>query len=245
MTIDVVDTGIGIPADRLEAVFEPFTQAESSTTRRFGGTGLGLTISRRFARGLGGDIVARSEIGKGSVFAVTLDPGPLDGVRMLSPEEATARAAEAADGYRCSLGVPARQGSGGGRWRGQSRAGPIGAGGGGAAASRMQKTVKLAMDMALEERFDVILMDMQMPVMDGFTATRALRQRGLKIPIIALTANAMKGFEQEVLEAGCTGYLTKPVDIDGLLQTLADLLGGRRATRGAAEEERRRCRYRP
>ena len=78
LTIDVVDTGIGIPADRLEAVFEPFTQAESSTTRRFGGTGLGLTISRRFARGLGGDIVAHSEIGKGSVFAVTLDPGPLD-----------------------------------------------------------------------------------------------------------------------------------------------------------------------
>ena len=77
--IDVVDTGIGIPADRLEAVFEPFTQAEGSTTRRFGGTGLGLTISRQFARGLGGDIVAHSEMGKGSVFSVTLDPGPLAG----------------------------------------------------------------------------------------------------------------------------------------------------------------------
>ena len=92
------------------------------------------------------------------------------------------------------------------------------------------------MEMALKERFDVILMDMQMPVMDGFTATRALRQGGSKVPIIALTANAMKGFEQEVLAAGCTGYLTKPVDIDGLLQTLGDLLGGRRTTRGALKK---------
>ena len=88
--IDVVDTGIGIPSDRLEAVFEPFTQAEGSTTRRFGGTGLGLTISRQFARGLGGDIAAHGEMGKGSVFSVTLDPGPLEGVRMLAPEEAKA-----------------------------------------------------------------------------------------------------------------------------------------------------------
>jgi DNA-binding response OmpR family regulator len=80
-------------------------------------------------------------------------------------------------------------------------------------------------------------MDMQMPVMDGFAATRLLRQRGVKIPIIALTANAMKGFEQEVLDAGCSGYLTKPVDIDGLVQTLAALLGGRRTQRAAPAME--------
>src|SRR5207344_3367971 len=91
--IDVVDTGIGIPADRLEAVFEPFTQAEGSTTRRFGGTGLGLTISRQFARGLGGNIVARSDLGKGSVFSLTVDPGSLAGVSMLSAQEALASAA--------------------------------------------------------------------------------------------------------------------------------------------------------
>lgn len=68
-----------------------------------------------------------------------------------------------------------------------------------------------------------------MPVMDGQTATRHLRQRGMQTPIIALTAHAMQGFEQEIMAAGCTGYLTKPIDIDGLLQTLADLLGGQRA----------------
>src|SRR4029077_320411 len=96
---------------------------------------------------------------------------------------------------------------------------------------------RVGADMALQESYDVILMDMQMPVMDGFAATRLLRQRGVKIPIIALTANAMKGFEQEVMEAGCSGYLTKPVDIDGLVQTLAALLGGRRTQRAALEEE--------
>ena len=87
---------------------------------------------------------------------------------------------------------------------------------------------QVGVDMANRERFDVILMDMQMPVMDGFTATRTLRQQGMKLPIFALTANAMKGFEREVLDAGCTGYLTKPVDIDLLLQTLGELLGGRK-----------------
>jgi CheY-like chemotaxis protein/HPt (histidine-containing phosphotransfer) domain-containing protein len=96
---------------------------------------------------------------------------------------------------------------------------------------------RVGADMALQESYDVILMDMQMPVMDGFAATRLLRQRGVKVPIIALTANAMKGFEQEVLEAGCSGYLTKPVDIDGLVQTLAALLGGRRTQRTALKKE--------
>ena len=93
---------------------------------------------------------------------------------------------------------------------------------------------RIGLDRASAEHFDVILMDMQMPVMDGLTATRILRQRGIAAPIIALTANAMKGFEREVLKIGCSGYLTKPVDIEGLLQALADLLGGRRSARGSA-----------
>jgi PAS domain S-box-containing protein len=237
LEIDVVDSGIGIPADRLEAVFDPFTQAESSTTRRYGGTGLGLTISRQFARGLGGDIVARSEAGKGSVFAVTLDPGRLDGVHWLSPQEATTRAAESAveDGDTWQF-PPAR----------------VLVVDDGEANRELVRLVleevglsvtdaengQIGVDKATEERFDVILMDMQMPVMDGFTATRTLREHGIELPIIALTANAMKGFEQEVLDAGCTGYLTKPVDIDGLLQTLASLLGGRRVAGSALKNER-------
>jgi len=225
--IDVVDTGIGIPADRLEAVFEPFTQAEGSTTRRFGGTGLGLTISRKFARGLGGDIVAHSEMGKGSVFSITLDPGPLGGVRMLTPEEATAGATDAGPVAGTTWQFPPKR---------------VLVVDDGEANRELVRLVleevglsvagaengQVGVDMASRERFDVILMDMQMPVMDGFTATRTLRQQGMKLPIFALTANAMNGFEREVLDAGCTGYLTKPVDIDLLLQTLGELLGGRK-----------------
>jgi CheY-like chemotaxis protein len=87
---------------------------------------------------------------------------------------------------------------------------------------------QVAVDKAAVTPYGVILMDMSMPVMDGYTATRTLRQRGLKTPIFALTAHAMAGFEKEVLEAGCTGYVTKPIDIDLLLGALAEKLGGKR-----------------
>jgi len=87
---------------------------------------------------------------------------------------------------------------------------------------------QVAVDRCAHTRYDAILMDMSMPVMDGFTATRTLRERGLATPIFALTAHAMKGFEQEILAAGCTGYVTKPIDLDVLLGALADKLGGRR-----------------
>ena len=80
--------------------------------------------------------------------------------------------------------------------------------------------------MAQSGSYDLILMDMQMPVMDGFTATRTLREAGFETPIVALTANAMRGFEQEVIGVGCTAYLTKPVDIDALLATVASIIGG-------------------
>jgi CheY-like chemotaxis protein/HPt (histidine-containing phosphotransfer) domain-containing protein len=94
---------------------------------------------------------------------------------------------------------------------------------------------QVGVDRARSGRFDVILMDMQMPVMDGYTATSTLRQEGLETPIVALTANAMKGFERECLEAGCTAYLTKPVDLDALVEELARLLGGERKS-GAPDE---------
>ena len=225
--IDVVDTGIGIPPDRLEAIFDPFTQAEGSTTRRYGGTGLGLTISRRFARGLGGDIVALSEMGKGSVFRVTLDTGPLAGVRMLTPQEATAAPAQVELDSAATWSFPS------------ARVLVVDDGEANRELVRLvleerglsivgAENGQIAVDMATQQRFDLILMDMQMPVMDGFTASRTLRQRGLTTPIVALTANAIKGFEGEILEAGCTAYLTKPVDIDALMQTLGEILGGRR-----------------
>jgi CheY-like chemotaxis protein/HPt (histidine-containing phosphotransfer) domain-containing protein len=88
---------------------------------------------------------------------------------------------------------------------------------------------QVGVEKALGENFDIILMDVQMPVMDGFTATRQLRLRRLETPIIALTAHAMKGFHEEIMAVGFSGYLTKPIDIDALIKMLADLLGARRA----------------
>jgi PAS domain S-box-containing protein len=234
IAIDVIDTGIGIPAHRLESMFDPFTQADSSVTRRFGGTGLGLTISRRFARALGGDIIVTSEEGKGSTFTVTVDTGPLEGVRMLRNADLAAQvsADTAANETRWKF-PPARVlvVDDGAENRELVRLVLAEAG----LVVTEAENGQVGVDKARAEPFDVVLMDMQMPVMDGYTATRLLRADGMKIPIFALTANAMKGAEHDVLEAGCSGILVKPVNIDELLETLAVLLGGTRMERTQAE----------
>jgi PAS domain S-box-containing protein len=227
LLIDVQDTGVGIPADKLEAVFEPFTQAESSTTRRFGGTGLGLTISRRFARAMGGDITVSSVLGQGSTFHISIDPGPLDGIALLQPDALW----EESDQPQAVTSA---------RWRFPARRVLVVDDG-----NENRELVRLvleetglqvfeaengqiALDRVAQESFDLILMDMQMPVMDGATATRLMRERGITTPVLALTANAMKGFEKVITESGFSGFHTKPLNIDTLLEDLARRLGGQR-----------------
>jgi CheY-like chemotaxis protein len=223
--IDVQDSGIGIPADKLESVFEPFVQAESSTTRRFGGTGLGLTISRGFARAMGGDIVARSVYGQGTTFSVWLDAGDLADTTLLEPATLAATAPAAAQAQAV-------------RWRFPDAHVLVTDDGSenrqlvrvlleetGLRVSEAENG-QIALDRVAAEPFDLLLMDMQMPVMDGETATRRLRESGCSLPVIALTANAMKGFERELFAAGFSGFLTKPIDVDALLRELAGHLGG-------------------
>ena len=231
--IQVKDTGIGVPEAKIDTMFEPFTQADASITRRFGGTGLGLTISRNFARALGGDIVATSVLGQGSTFTLSFDAGrPADAV-MLAPQQVKADQADGPEHAAEKWEIPSSRVlvvddgpenrelvslvlAEHGLWVEEAENG------------------KVAVDKVQETAFDLILMDMQMPVMDGYEATRTLRARGVITPIVALTANAMKGYEAQVLEAGCTAYLTKPIDIDVLLAQVAALLGGTRAKAGAA-----------
>jgi signal transduction histidine kinase/DNA-binding NarL/FixJ family response regulator len=229
LAVDVIDNGIGIAEDKIAAIFEPFVQADSSTTRRYGGTGLGLNISRGLARLMGGDIVATSVPGEGSTFTATIDPGPLDGIRMLEPEDARAAMEEITDEHHVV-------------W--QFNPGRVLVVDDGAENRELVQLVleeaglavdqaengQVGFDMAEDSAYDVILMDMQMPVMNGYEATALLREAGVETPIYALTANAMEGFEEECLAAGCTGYLTKPVDIDLLLDTLSKLVGGKRKT---------------
>ncbi|HEV2970143.1 MAG TPA: response regulator [Pirellulales bacterium] len=223
LAVEVHDTGIGIPPDRLQRIFLPFEQADSSITRRFGGTGLGLPISRHIAAGLGGELTVESEYGRGSVFRVTLATGPLEGVRILDapPSEAfvttskhhrkpepiiaDARVLLVEDGetnrelIRVLLEEAGIQ-------------------------VDCAENGQLGLEAAGREPFDLILMDMQMPVMDGYTATRLLRERGCRLPIIALTAHAMRGDEEKCIAAGCSGYLTKPIHIDELLDAVARAL---------------------
>ena len=233
LRFDVVDSGIGMTAEQVAKLFQPFTQADSSTTRRFGGTGLGLTISKRFAQMLGGDITIQSEPGKGSTFRVTIATGPLDGVKMVGdPGEATLARPEVAqpvapmsDKLDCRI-LLAEDGPDNQRLISfvLSKAG---------AEVTIKENGQLAVDAALDavERgcpFDVILMDMQMPVLDGYAAVGVLRGKGYTGPIIALTAHAMEGDRRKCINAGCDDYATKPIDRAKLIETI------QRQTQGAA-----------
>jgi PAS domain S-box-containing protein len=223
--IDVSDSGIGIAPDKLEAIFEPFVQAEASTTRQYGGTGLGLAISRRFARALGGDIRASSVPGQGSTFHVTLDVGELSGPWLQPEALAEHQQAREADGDLRWVfdGQTVLVVDDGAENRELVRLVLEGAG------LRVVEAENgaVALQRVTTEVPEMVLMDVQMPVMDGYTATRRLREMGYTRPIMALTANAMKGFEKEIEGSGFTGFLTKPVDIDALLADLGQRLGGR------------------
>ncbi|SDD14013.1 PAS/PAC sensor hybrid histidine kinase [Sphingomonas sp. YR710] len=213
----VSDSGIGIAADKLARVFERFTQADSSTTRRFGGSGLGLTISKRLVELMGGRIWVTSAVDIGSTFAFAVpfeiwpeagrpvtapvgvdDGAPLPALRILMAEDSQ-------DNVTIALAYLEDQ--------------PY--------LIDVAETGLIACEMFKAGHYDLVLMDRQMPVMDGLTATRTLRAwekaNGLSpTPIIALTASALKGDRETCLAAGCTAYLTKPIKQDVLRQAIRD-----------------------
>ena len=225
LIVDITDTGIGIPSEKIESIFDPFTQADSSVTRRFGGTGLGLSISRKFAQLLGGDIRVSSQPGKGSLFRVILAAGDTTSIPFLQPEEMALTL------EKIGKQKPAR-------WRLNKARVLVVEDGVEVRELLRLLLVQAGIDVyeaenglegvkkAAAETYDVILMDVNMPVMDGFTAAGKMRQNGVKSSIIAMTANAMKGFEQECLAAGYSGYFAKPIDIDQFMKLMADLVGG-------------------
>ncbi len=219
---DVEDTGIGIPKDKQDEIFETFVQADSSTSREFGGTGLGLAISKRLAELLGGQLTMTSEVGKGSVFSLTIPAGVdvtkqpfLDRHNMVSHIEAEEdEVKQAKFSGHILVAEDARTN--------QVLIKSL--------LKRFDLQVTIAEDgneavqQALTEQYDLIFMDIEMPNMNGYEATKAIRKEGLKTPIIALTAYAMKGDDEKCFAAGCNDYISKPIEHKKLLQTLSKYL---------------------
>jgi len=230
---DVEDTGIGIPPDKQEAIFESFSQADNSTSRKFGGTGLGLTITKKLAELLGGSVSLTSELGKGSVFSLTIPAGiDVESQSLITELERSTPRSE-------------RSGMGDIKLSGKILV---------AEDDRTNQMVILAMlkkaglqttiandgkeavEKASSESFDIILMDIHMPNMNGYEATRALRERGFTLPILALTASVLKSEVKKCLEAGCDEHLNKPIDRPKLLQTLSKYLSsGQNSASGEVE----------
>jgi two-component system CheB/CheR fusion protein len=217
LEVRVTDTGIGLDEEQISRIFQPFMQADSSVTRRYGGTGLGLALSKRLARVLGGDLILeKTASGEGSTFTITIDIG--EPIAIAAPDEmkSTAKTPERekypmlpAD-FRVLIVDDSPDNR--------------------AIVSRFLKLSgcsfdiaengKIAFEKALAGNFDIVLMDIQMPVMDGYQALRSLKEKAYPKPIIALTAHAMKEEKDRCLEAGFNGYLSKPVDRRSLLQLI-------------------------
>ena len=222
LQFSVQDEGIGIPEIQMPILFEPFVQVDASLTRKFGGSGLGLAIAKHLTELMGGAIVVHSKEGEGSIFIVTfaisekhirssvmmqfsgivssiVSEKPLSGNSVLVVE----------DGKVNQIVITKMLMDAG-------------------ATAKIAENGKEAIETiesfeSFGREFDVVLMDMQMPVMDGYEATLRLRQKGYKNPIIAVTAHALVGDLEKTLQAGCSAYISKPVDRNKLIDTIRKL----------------------
>ena len=226
--VEIKDTGIGMSEEQLARLFLPFSQADSSLTRRFGGTGLGLSISKRLANLLGGDIIVSSKESVGSTFTLLLDariPNENE-LKVIASQKANAAELDSSAGInevtakplvgyrilvvedgRVNQIVLSTQLTDAGSQVTLAENGKI-------AIDTIQKNV------AAGTPFDIVLMDMQMPIMDGYEATQHLRNLGYDRPIVAITAHSLSGDCEKTLKIGCDAYLSKPVDRGQLLQTI-------------------------
>jgi signal transduction histidine kinase/ActR/RegA family two-component response regulator/HPt (histidine-containing phosphotransfer) domain-containing protein len=229
LAFDVTDTGIGMTPDQVAGLFRPFAQADGSTTRRFGGTGLGLTICRHLARELGGDVAVASDPGRGSRFTVTVETGPLAGVELLDrcTEAVSSPGADAAGHAQAGLRGRVLLVDDGPDNRDLLSYYLTAAGADVTLATNGLDACEVeARARATGEPFDLVLMDMQMPLLDGYGAAAKMRARGVATPIVALTAHAMADDRERCLRSGCTDYLSKPVDRHRLIRTCAGHLPG-------------------
>lgn len=232
----VTDSGVGISKDDQKRIFAPFTQADAAHDRSHGGTGLGLTISRRLTDLLGGELAVSSSPGQGSRFCVSL---PIRDPDAIGRREVTLHAARdetqgapspqaedrVLEGRRILVVDDRREMRNLVQYLLEEHGATVVT----AANGRKALDAYGPHDAAADgpdgnTGFDAVIMDMQMPVMDGYAATRALRERGVKVPVIAVTANALQGEHRQCLEAGCSAYVTKPLDGGALVRLIVDEL---------------------
>ncbi len=246
----IEDTGIGINAEQRSAIFRPFTQADASTTRQFGGTGLGLTITKRLVELMGGSVSVDSKVGQGSTFAVELDL-PAVGYSSRTLDVTIDDQDSASPGDVSPSSEPAPEVTPKPELR------EIPAPRGAPTSDPSQLAILVAEDNPVNQKlvhlilqrsgfqvdvadngeealqklkgrsYALVLMDMQMPVLDGYEATRRIRadERLRDLPVVALTAHAMRGDKEKCLAAGCDEFLTKPVSIENLLATIERMTG--------------------
>ena len=236
LRIDVIDTGIGLTEEQRQRIFSPFVQADTSTSRRFGGTGLGLAISVRLARLLGGEIKVESTPQNGSMFSLILPVSP-DTATFVEPDvkiSLESRSNQITQETKFAQGIKGmrillvedgpdnqkliafhlkREG----------------------AHYEIADNGQLGIDaiqnaIAQGKPFDAVLMDMQMPVLDGYSATREIRRQGIITPVIALTAHAMSGDREKCLAAGCDDYMTKPIQPGQMSQVILGACNSRVVT---------------
>jgi signal transduction histidine kinase/DNA-binding response OmpR family regulator len=230
LVVDVADTGIGMTEAQLSRLFQSFAQADASTTRRFGGSGLGLVISQRLAELLGGSVSIESAVGRGTVLRLSIPTGSLAGATMIDGlaeagivdtpvQEArrvpslapTCRVLLAEDGHDNQILITTYLVKAGATVK--------------VVADGAKAVIEATEALARGKPYDVILMDMQMPVLDGYGATSKLRLMKYDRPIVAITAHAMAGDRERCEKAGCDEYLTKPIDRAKLVATVARFTG--------------------
>jgi signal transduction histidine kinase len=223
---EVSDTGIGIPTEKLGTIFDSFTQADGSTTRKYGGTGLGLTITKQLAGLMGGDVTAESRVGRGSTFRFYIPA--------TTPPEQFPENDESANNSEAEQETEMKHGNSQTEFSGRVLVAEDGL--------ANQALIKLlleklgfvvtvagdgleAVDAIKNQHFEMVFMDMQMPNVNGYEATGRLRSLGINTPIIAMTANTAAEDEKQCLAAGCDDFVSKPIDKAHLLKVIREHLG--------------------
>ncbi|MDF1809468.1 MAG: CHASE domain-containing protein [Phycisphaerales bacterium] len=228
----IEDTGSGVTKKEIKGIFKPFEQIDNSVSRRYEGTGLGLTISQRLAFLLGGDIEVESTKGVGSVFSLVIPANCVEGTKFVESlaDPNQIKTNNSGAGYPTLNGKVLLAEDGVDNRR---------------LIIRILNKFGLEVDfvengqeaisvLTKQNSYDLVLMDMQMPIVDGYRATKTLRELGISVPIVALTAHAMGGAREECLAAGCDEYSTKPIERDELYSVLVNMLDLGRSGKAAA-----------